>query len=113
MQEFEPLYVPVIVILVPSTRAVPVARAVHPDDIMLVIGMSIVKAMSSPDMVPEKTPGIRPAMPSKFMEPVTVEPFCVSGQVIVPMPVCPIRFPAPIELLESDALPDQVPVMTV
>ena len=48
---------PVIVILVPSTRAVPVARAVHPDDIMLLFGMSIVKVMSSPDIVPENAPG--------------------------------------------------------
>jgi len=105
--------VPVIVILVLSTRAVPVARAVHPDDIMLVIGMSIVKAISSPAIVPEKTPGIWPGIPAKAMEPVTIEPFCVSGQVIVPMPVWPIKLPAPIELLESDALPAQVPVMTV
>lgn len=100
---------PVIVILVPSTRAVPVARAEHPDNIMLLIGMSIVKVISSPDIVPKKEPGIRPCMPEKFIEPVTVDPLCVSGHVIVPMPVWPIRLPAPIELLESAALPAHVP----
>lgn len=65
---------PVIAVLVPLTRAVPVARAEHPDDIMLSIGMSIVKVISSPDIVPEKEPGIRPCMPEKFIEPVTVDP---------------------------------------
>ena len=77
---------PVIVIFAPSTRAVPVARAVHPDDIMLAIGMSIVKVISSPDIIPEKAPGIRPGMPAKLIEPVTVDPLCVSGHVIVPIP---------------------------
>jgi len=105
--------VPVIVILAPSTRAVPVARAVHPDDIMLLFGRSIVNVISSPDIVPENPPGVRPGMPAKLMEPVTVDPLCVSGHVIVPMPTCPIRLPAPIELLESEPLPDQVPVMAV
>lgn len=104
---------PVIVLLVLSTRAVPVARAVHPVDIMLLFGKSIVKVMSSPNIVPENAPGLRPAMPAKLMEPVIVDPLCVSGHVIVPMPVWPIKLPAPIELLESDALPAQVPVMTV
>lgn len=80
---------------------------------MLLSGMSIVKVMSSPDIVPEKTPGIRPVMPANVMEPVTVEPLCMSGHVIVPMPAWPIMAPAPIELLESDALPAQVPVMAV
>jgi len=89
----------------------PVARAVHPADIMLLIGMSIVKVISSPDIVPEKAPGIRPCMPEKPIEPVTVDPLCVSGHVNVPMPAWPIRLPAPIELLESDALPAHVPVM--
>lgn len=59
--EFEPLYVPVIVIVVRSTWAMPVALDEHPDDIMLLVGMSIVNAMSSPDIVPRKDPGIRPA----------------------------------------------------
>ena len=113
VHEFEPPKVPVIVVLVPSTRAVPVARAVHPDDTMLLIGMSIVKVISSPDIVPEKAPGIRPGMPAKLIEPVTVDPLCVSGHVIVPMPAWPIRLPAPIELLESEPLPAQVPVMPV
>lgn len=44
------------------------------------------------------------------MGPVTVDPFCVSCQVIVPMSVCPIMLPAPIELLESDPMPAHVPV---
>jgi len=105
--------VPVIVVLVPLTCAVPVARAEHPGDIMLSIGMSIVKVISSPAIVPEKEPGIRPIMPEKFIEPVTVDPLWVSGHVIVPMPAWPIRLPAPIELLESEALPAQVPVTDI
>ena len=111
VHEFEPPYVPVIVILAAFMRAVPVARAEHPDDVMLLIGMSIVKVISSPDIVPEKEPAIRPCIPEKFIEPVTVDPLCVSGHVIVPMPTWPIRPPAPIEPLESDALPAQVPVI--
>ena len=70
---------PVIVIRVPSTRAVPVARAVHPADIMLLVGRSIVNVISSPDIVPENAPGLRPCMPAKLMEPVTVAPLCVNG----------------------------------
>lgn len=88
-QEFEPPYVPVIVIVVRFTCAIPVALDEHPADIMLLVGMSIVNVMSSPDIVPWKEPGIRPCMPEpeKLMEPVTVDPFCVSCQVIVPMSV--------------------------
>ena len=104
---------PVIVIRVPLTRAVPVLRAEHPDDIMLLFGMSIVKVISSPDIVPMKTPGVRPGMPAKLMTPVIVDPLCVSGHVIVPMPVWPITLPAPIEMLESEALPVHVPVIEV
>ena len=91
---------PVIVIVVRLTCAVPAALDEHPEDIMLLVGMSIAKVMSSPDMVPRKDPGIRPCMPEpeKLIEPVTVEPFCVSVQVIVPMSVCPIMLPAPSEL---------------
>lgn len=87
--EFEPLYVPVIVIAVRLTCALPVARDQHPEDIMLLVGMSIVNVMSSPDIVPRKDPAIRPGMPEpeKLMGPVTVDPFCVSCQVIVPMSV--------------------------
>ncbi|MGE3507728.1 MAG: hypothetical protein AB7N65_02460, partial [Vicinamibacterales bacterium] len=87
--EFEPLYVPVIVIVVRLTCAVPVAREEHPGDIMLLVGMSIVNVMSSPDIVPTKDPAIRPGMPEpeKLIGPVTVDPFCVSCQVIVPMSV--------------------------
>jgi hypothetical protein len=102
-----------MVILVPSTCAVPAARAEQPDDIMLPPGMSIVKVISSPDIVPEMEPGIRPCIPEKFIEPVTVYPLCVSGHVIVPMPVWPIMLPATIALLESEALPVHVPVMGV
>jgi hypothetical protein len=111
--EFEPLYVPVIVIVVRFTCAVPVALDAHPEDIMLLDGMSIVKVMSSPDNVPRKDPGIRPCMPEpeKLIGPVTVDPFCVSCQVIVPMSVCPIMLPAPIEPLESDPVPAHVPAM--
>src|SRR6476620_6871528 len=84
----------------------------HPDPIMLFAGMSIVKVMSSSDMVPRRDPGIRPCIPEpeKLIAPVTVDPFCVSCQVIVPMPGCPIMLSAPIELLESDPMPVHVPV---
>ena len=87
--EFEPPYVPVIVIVVRFTCAVPVALDEHPEDIMLLVGMSIVNVMSSPDIVPRKDPGIRPGIPEpeKLMGPVSVDPFCVSCQVIVPMSV--------------------------
>lgn len=111
VHEFEPLYVPVIVIVVRLTCAVPVACDEHPDDIMLVAGMSIVKVMSSPDMVPRKDPGVRPCMPepAKLIGPVTVDPLCVSCHVIVPMSACPIMLPVPIKLLESDPMPAHVP----
>jgi hypothetical protein len=109
--EFEPLYVPVIVIVVRLACAVPAARDEHPGDIMLPVGMSIVNVMSSSDIVPRKDPAIRPGMPKpeKLIGPVTVDPFWVSCQVIVPMSVCPITLPAPIELLESDPMPAHVP----
>jgi len=80
---------------------------------MLLFGMSIVKVISSPDIVPMKTPGVRPAMPAKFMTPVIVDPLCVSGHVMLPMPVWPITLFAPIEMLESEALPVHVPVIEV
>lgn len=106
---------PVIVIVERLTCAVPVALDEHPEDIMLLAGMSIVNVMSSPDIVPRRDPGIRPCMPEpeKLIEPVTVDPFCVSCQIIVPMPVCPIMLPTPIELLESDPIPAHVPAMDV
>ena len=109
--EFEPLYGPVIVIVVRLRRAVPVAVDEHPDDIMLPVGRAIVKVMSSPDMVPVKDPAVRPCMPGpeKLIGPVTVDPFCVSCHVIAPMSVCPIMLPAPIEMLESDPRPAHVP----
>ncbi len=102
-----------MVVLALSTWAMPVARAVQPDDIMLLTGRSIVNAISSPDIVPEKTPGIPPGMPAKLIEPVTVPPLCVSGHVIVPRPAWPIMLPVPIEVLESDAVPAHVPAMVV
>lgn len=90
-----------------------VALDEQPEDIMLLAGMSIVKVRSSPDIVPTKDPGIRPCMPEpeKLMGPVTVDPFCVSCQVIEPMSICPIMLPAPIEPLESDPVPAHVPAM--
>lgn len=80
---------PVIVIVVRLTCPVPVALDEHPGDIMLLVGMSIVNVMSSPDIVPTKDPGIRPCIPEpeKLIGPVTADPFCVSCQVIVPMSV--------------------------
>ena len=106
---------PVIVIVVRLTCAVPVALDEHPVDIMLFAGMSIAKVMSSPDMVPRKVPGVRPCMPEpeNAMEPVSMDPFSLSCHVIVPMSACPIMLPAPIELLESDAMPVQAPAIDV
>ena len=94
-------------------RAVPAARVEQADDIMLPIGMSIVKVISSPDIVPETAPGIRPCMPANITEPVTVDPVCSSDHVIVPMPGWPMRPSAPIELLESEAVPAHVPVTDI
>ena len=102
-----------MVIVVRLTRPVPVALDEHPAAIMLPTAISIVKVMSSPVITPENAPGIRPCMPEKFMVPVTVDPLCVNGHVIVPMPTWPIRLPAPIEPDESDALPAHVPVMDI
>ena len=112
-QVFDPLYVLVIVIVVRLTCAVPVALDEQPDDIMLPVGRFIVKVMSSPDMMPEKAPGPRPCMPEpeKLIGPVTMDPFCVSCHVIVPMSICPIMLPAPSELLESNPVPDQIPAI--
>lgn len=109
--EFTPLYVLVIVIVVRSKCAVPSALDEQPDDIMLFVGMSIVKVMSSPDMVPRKDPGVRPCMPGpeKPIGPVTMDPFCVSCQVIVPRSASPIMLPAPSELLESVPRPAHDP----
>ena len=53
--EFVPLYVLVMIIVVRLTCAVPVAFDEQPDDIMLPGAMSIVKVMSSPDIVPWKS----------------------------------------------------------
>ena len=50
--EFEPLNVPVIVIVVRLTWALPVAFEEQPDDIMLPAAIAMVNVMSSPDMVP-------------------------------------------------------------
>ena len=78
---------------------------------MLPAGMSMLNVMSSPDIVPENEPDIMPCIPEKVIEPVTVDPLWVSCHVIVPMPVWPIMLPAPIAVLESDALPAHVPAM--
>lgn len=102
-----------MVIVVRLTRPVPVALDEHPAAIMLPAAMSIVKVMSSPVITPENAPGIRPCMPAKLMLPVTMDPLCVSGHVIVPIPTWPIRLPAPSEPDESDALPAHVPVMDI
>jgi len=102
-----------MVIRVPSTCAVPVACAVHPDDIMLLTGKAIVNAMSSPVIVPENAPGIPPCIPEKLIEPVTLDPLCVSGHVMVPRPAWPIMLPEPMEILESDAVPAHVPAIDV
>ncbi len=80
---------------------------------MLPAAIAIVKVISSPVIVPENEPGIRPCMPEKFMLPVIVDPLCVSGHVIVPMPTWPIKLPAPSEPDESDALPAHVPVIDI
>ena len=113
--EFDPLYGPVIVIVVRLTRAVPVAFDEHPDDIMLPVVRPIAKVMSSPDMVPVNDPAGRPCMPEpeKLIVPVTVDPFWVSCHVIVPMSACPIMPPVPIELLESDPMPAHAPVTDI
>ena len=99
-----------MVIVVGSKCAVPFARAEQLDDIMVFIGMSIVKVMSLPTIVPENEPGMRPCIPAKFIVPVTVEPDWVSCHVTAPMPDCPIIAPAPSVLLESAAVPDHVPL---
>ena len=109
VQTLEPVYVPVIVMWVPSTSPVPVACAAHPPDIMLPMGMSSVNVIWSPEIVPENAPAIMLGIPAKLIEPVTVDPFCVSTHVIVPIPPWPIMAPVPMELLESEAAPDQVP----
>jgi len=102
-----------MVVLSAVTCAVPVACAVHPDDIMLLPGIVIVNVMSSPFIVPENVPGVRPPMPEpeKLIDPATLDPVCVSGHVMAPMPVWPIMLPAPNEMLESEAVPDHVPAI--
>ena len=47
--------------------------------------------------------------PAKLIAPETVDPVCVSCQVMAPMSACPIMLPGPTELLESDAVPAHVP----
>ena len=94
---------------------VPVACAEHAPDIMDPVGMSIVNVRSSPDMIPENVPPIIVlGMPEKLMDPVTLEPFCVSCHVMLPMPDWPIIPPLPsVAVLESDAVPAQVPVTAI
>ena len=99
--------------MVRLTCAVPLAFEEQPDDIMLPAAMAIVNVMSSPDIVPWKLPGVRPCMPepAKFIAPETVDPFCVSCQVMAPMSACPIILLCPSEMLESVPLPAHVPAM--
>jgi hypothetical protein len=73
-------------------------------------GMCIVKVTSSAVMVPENVPRIMFGIPEKLMLPVTSEPLCVSCHVIVPAAAWPIIPPPPtVAVLESDAVPVQVP----
>ncbi len=74
-------------------------------------GISIVNVMSWPDIIPEKVPRIMLlGIPEKLIEPVTLEPFWVSCQVMLPIPAWPIMPPVPsAAVVESVAVPDQVP----
>ncbi len=53
-------------------------------------------------------------IPEKLIVPVTFEPLCVSCQVRVPIPACPIIPPVPrAAVVESVGVPDQVPVTDI
>jgi hypothetical protein len=108
-QEFVPLYVHVSVIVDGSMCATPVAWAVHPAPIIELPGIVMVNVISFPDMVPVIVPGMCPCMPPKDIVPVTTVPDCDNCHVGAPIPAWPIIAPAPNVLLESDAVPDQVP----
>jgi len=108
-QEFVPLYVHVSVIVDGSMCATPVAWAVHPAPIIELPGIVMVNVISFPDMVPVIVPGMCPCMPPKDIVPVTIVPDCDNCHVGAPIPAWPIIAPAPNALLESDAVPDQVP----
>ena len=84
-----------IVIVSGLMCAVPFASTEHVPDIMDPTGMRIVKVTSSAVMVPENVPRIMFGIPEKLMLPLTLEPFCVSCHVIVPMAAWPIIPPAP------------------
>jgi hypothetical protein len=86
-QEFEPEYVPVIVMVVRSRWAVPLAVAAQPPDIMVPMSMSIVKVMSSASMVPVKVPDIMFGIPENFIDPEMVLPLWMSCQVMLPTPL--------------------------
>ncbi len=92
--------------------AVPVECAEQVPDIIEPAGRSIVKVMSWPDIVPDSVPRMPELdIPEKPIVPVTFAPFCVSCQVMVPIPACPIIPPVPsAAVVESVAVPDQLPV---
>lgn len=98
-----------MVMVVRSTWAVPVVFVEQPPDIMLPIGMSTVKFMSSASMAPERVPGMPFCMPEKVTDPVTLTPCSASCQLIVPSPRWPIMLPGEPAVVESEAVPTQVP----
>jgi hypothetical protein len=61
-------------------------------------------------MVPDTVPGMPPDMLANATLPVTWFPVWVSRHVISPMPPCPIMVPGDAAVVESDAVPAQVPV---
>ena len=92
--------------------AVPVECAEQVPDIIAPAGSSIVNVMSWPDIDPEIVPRMPElGIPEKLIVPVTFEPFCVSCQLMDPIPAWPIIPPAPsAAVVESVGVPDQVPV---
>ena len=98
-------------VMVPrSTCTVPLAVAAHLPDIMEAIGMSAVKVISSASIVPMMLPGIPVGMPEKAIDPFTLLPVWVSCQVMLPIPLWPIICPGAPAVVESEALPAQVPL---
>ncbi len=113
--EFVPEYVPVIVMADELNCIVPVTWAVHEPVIIEPAGMVIVNVRVFPDNVPVIVPRIIVlGIPAKLIVPVTLAPFSVNCQVIVPIPAWPIIPPVPSELVvESVPTPVQVPVSVV